>query len=140
MWIQPNKVRKKITQEEFFIVVKHMKDCSKVRTNGALGKFTFKNGINLQFLAISLHFFCLYLTNCPSWIRIRIQKVKRMRILDDLDPQPWFALSTTAPICVVNDYTDTRFLRISSRRRKRSQNSFLSVHMGPRWRFLIKKV
>ena len=79
----------------------------------------------------------------------------KFSLLDpDPDPEgkknadPWRSGSTalvrivndcTYCICVVNDYTDTRFLRISSRRRKRSQNSFLSVHMGPRWRFLIKK-
>ena len=44
--------------KSFFIVVKHIKDCSKARNNGALGKFTLKNLINLQFLAISLNFFC----------------------------------------------------------------------------------
>ena len=59
--------------KSFFIVVKHIKDCSKARNNGALGKFTLKNLINLQFLAISLNFFCFYLKNFPSWIRIRIQ-------------------------------------------------------------------
>ena len=39
--------------EELFIVVKHIRDCSTVRNNGALCNVTLKNRINLQLLAIS---------------------------------------------------------------------------------------
>ena len=38
---------------KFSIVVKKIKDCSKVRNNGALCNFTLKNWINLQLLSIS---------------------------------------------------------------------------------------
>ena len=40
---------------------------------------------------------------------------------------------------VVNNHADTRFSRISSRKRKISRNCFLPVHMGPRQSFLINK-
>jgi hypothetical protein len=40
--------------------------------------------------AISSPFFCL--SFLPSWIRIRIQQLKLMRIHADPDPQPWYKI------------------------------------------------
>ena len=65
------------------------------RNNGGLFKFTFKNWINLQLLAISLHFFFFF--NFPSWIRARIHEVKWMQIHADPDPQPWLSCFVAIP-------------------------------------------
>ena len=70
---------KKKNHEEFSQVVKNIKDCGKVRINGACTNLLLKNLIKLQFLAIYLHFLSFQLTILPSWIRIHA----------DPDPQPW---------------------------------------------------
>ena len=100
-WSSLTKFVKKNAWRVFFIVVKHIKDCSKARNNGALGKFTLKNLINLQFLAISLNFFCFYLKNFPSWIRIRIQyadPVPGDKMNADPDPQPCLQYYNICPL------------------------------------------
>ena len=57
--IQLIKICKKETHEEFCIVVKNIKDCSKVRNNGALCKFTKLNKLAdiSNFLAFFLFLF-----------------------------------------------------------------------------------
>ena len=52
---QPNLKKKK--HQEFVYVVKNIKDCSKVRNNGACANLHLNNFINLHLLAIDLHFF-----------------------------------------------------------------------------------
>ena len=47
---------KKKNHEEFSQDVKNIKDCSKIRNNGACANLLLKNLIKLQLLAISLHF------------------------------------------------------------------------------------
>ena len=47
---------KKKNHEEFSQVVKNIKDCSKVRNNGACANLHLNNFIKLQLLAISLLF------------------------------------------------------------------------------------
>jgi hypothetical protein len=39
-----------------------------------------------------LSFFLLFGVILPSWIRIRIQQLKLMRIHADLDPEPWLRI------------------------------------------------
>ena len=74
-----------LTLWRVFVVVKNIKECSKVKKQWTLCKFTLKNWRSLQFLPISLHFFFFYLKIFPpgsrsgsayfqeeKWMRIRI--------------------------------------------------------------------
>ena len=53
----PGPALKEKNHEEFSEVVKNIKDCSKVRNDGACANLLIKNLIKLQFLAFYLHFF-----------------------------------------------------------------------------------
>ena len=75
--VQIDKICKKINSWRVFNNCKNIKDCSKVGNNEACANLLLKNWMHLQLLAISLHFFCFYMTNFPSWIHA------------DPDPQPW---------------------------------------------------
>ena len=71
--------------------LKNIKDCSKVRNSGACTNFLFINLLNLQLLAISLHFFCfswqIYLPGSGS------RRENGSTALDFLPPVfSWFSL------------------------------------------------
>ena len=82
-----------------FLSCKNIKDCSKVRNNGACANLLNKHLIKLQLLAISLHFFSFQLTNLPSWIRILILNADPdpgRKMNADPDPQPWMVVLSKA--------------------------------------------
>ena len=59
--------------EEFFYSCKTHKRLLKSKKQWSVGQIYFKKLNKLAVLAISLNFFCFYLKNFPSWIRIPIQ-------------------------------------------------------------------
>ena len=94
--IKLNKVCKKINAWRVLYSCKTHKRLLKSKKQWSFGQINFqKNSINLQFLAISLHFFCFYLKNFPSWIRIHILNTDPDPDPGDkmnADPQPWCAV------------------------------------------------
>ena len=98
--------------KSFFIVVKHTKDCSKVRNNGALGQFTFKE---LNKLALFSNFLAF---------------IEKNFLLDACGS------GSTALLYI---FTRTKNFANIFAKTKNFSTPFLPVSMGPRWSFLIKK-